>query len=139
MSRLSNFSRRFLIQVIPSRELLESTGCCPCRRNGGIFAFAVESTHGLSSRNWAQTAEAYRSKVDDSLGGHRASHEADELQLGAVLRDGSHGPVGDLDNGKAERRRFRVVARVRDRFIVIGKKIKNSCDYYFSRGSCCSL
>lgn len=41
---------------------------------------------------------AYRSKVDDSLRGHRASHEANKLQLGTVLCNSLHGAISDLDN-----------------------------------------
>lgn len=55
----------------------------------------------IQGRRWWQKSnqwDAYRSKMDNSLGGHRASHEANELQLGAVLCNGSHGSICDLDN-----------------------------------------
>lgn len=45
--------------------------------------------------NWCDT---YRSQMDDALRGHRASHEADKLQLRAVLRHGPHRLIGHLRN-----------------------------------------
>lgn len=45
--------------------------------------------------NWCDT---YRSQMDDALRGHGASHEADKLQLRAVLRHGPHRLIGHLRN-----------------------------------------
>lgn len=45
---------------------------------------------------------AYRSQMDDSLGGHRASHEANKLQLGTIFSDCSHRSVSNLEEKKVE-------------------------------------
>ena len=42
--------------------------------------------------------DAYRSKMDDSLRGDWASHEANKLQLRTMLCNGSHGSIGDLED-----------------------------------------
>lgn len=67
------------------------------------------SEHNESSKNssreripgrntaWENRCDTHRSKMDDSLRGHRASHEANELQLGTMLRNSSHGSIGHLD------------------------------------------
>lgn len=41
--------------------------------------------------------------MDDSLRGHRASHEAHELQLGAILRHRPHGLISDLHQRKEDK------------------------------------
>lgn len=42
--------------------------------------------------------DTYRSKMDDSLRGHRTSHEANKLQLRTMFCNRSHGPISDLEN-----------------------------------------
>lgn len=40
---------------------------------------------------------AYRSQMDDSLGGHWATHEANKLQLWTIFSDCSHRSVSNLE------------------------------------------
>lgn len=44
----------------------------------------------------------HRSKMEDSLRGHRASHEANKLQLGAILGDCSHRSISNLQKRREE-------------------------------------
>lgn len=41
-------------------------------------------------------SDTNRSEMDDSLRGHRASHEANKLQLRTMLSNRSHRPISDL-------------------------------------------
>lgn len=47
----------------------------------------------MQLEKWCDT---YRSKMDDALRRHGASHEANELQLGTVLRHGPHRLISHL-------------------------------------------
>lgn len=44
--------------------------------------------------------------MDDSLGGHWASHEADKLELRTIFSDCSNGSVSDLEEIKIKRLEF---------------------------------
>lgn len=45
---------------------------------------------------------AYRSQMDDTLGGHRASHEANKLQLRTIFSDRSDRSVSNLERKKED-------------------------------------
>lgn len=73
----------------------------------GYLHFCRKHTHDLCSYNRSQSydnvsqkCDTYRSKMDDSLRGHRASHEANKLQLRTMFCNRSHRPISDLENGE---------------------------------------